>query len=117
MAKKDKQKQTKSSQKKKNPLIWIIGAVAVVVIIMAVTDTIPLGGSKAGKTKSFTVQGGETRPTLEPSIFSGMTRAAYASAKAYPQVLAQVYCYCYCDDPPFYHKSLLSCFVDKHGAN
>ncbi len=68
------------------------------------------------KKTSFNIKGGETRPVLNPAQFTGMTRAAYAAAARYPQVLDQVRCYCNCDEPPFYHKSLLSCFVETHGA-
>jgi hypothetical protein len=53
---------------------------------------------------------------LDPSQFTGQARAAYAAAKKYPEVMNQVFCYCYCNAPPFKHKTLLSCFTDKHGA-
>jgi hypothetical protein len=38
------------------------------------------------------------------------------AAARHPDVLDQLYCYCHCDRPPFLHKSLLSCFTDRHGA-
>ncbi len=110
-----KKKADKIGRKKQNTWMWIAGAAAVVVLILFVSGKIPTGKSEVKK-NSFTVQGGETRPVLDPSRFTGMTRSAYAAAKAYPQVLDQVYCYCYCDDPPFNHKSLLSCFAETHGA-
>jgi hypothetical protein len=117
MAKKGKNKKTKAPIKSgSNPVLWIIGAIAIVIVLLFVTGNIPFNGSGEKKGKSFTVQGGETRPVLDPSMFRGTIRSAYAAAKKYPEVLDQVYCYCYCDAPPFEHKSLLSCFVDKHGA-
>ncbi len=61
---------------------------------------------------------GETRPTLPPSSFSkdAVVAQAYQIAKDIPQVLDSLECYCYCDRPPFNHKSLLSCYVDEHAS-
>ncbi|RMG70902.1 MAG: hypothetical protein D6710_06665 [Nitrospirae bacterium] len=92
-------------------LIGIVLLAAALFIVFSGNDK-PVEAKKT----SFNIQGGETRPVLDPAQFSGMTRAAYAAAKRYPQVLDQVRCYCNCDEPPFYHKSLLSCFVETHGA-
>ena len=66
--------------------------------------------------KSFNLTEKETRPVLNPAMFTGQTRMAYAAAKKIPEVMNEVYCYCYCDEPPFNHKTLLSCFTEKHGA-
>ncbi len=111
MAKKDK----KSSENKgKSPLIWIVAGIAIVTVILAFSGRIPLG--KEEKSRSFLITEKETRPVLDPSLFTGMTRAAYAAAKQYPDAMNEVFCYCYCDEPPFNHKSLLSCFTDDHGA-
>ena len=54
-------------------------------------------------------------PTLEPSQFIGKTREAYKVAKQIPETLAQLPCYCHCDQG-FGHKSLHSCFEDDHAA-
>ena len=56
------------------------------------------------------------RPTLEPEQFTGPTREAYRVVKEIPQTIAQLPCYCYCDEG-FGHKSLHSCFEDDHGAH
>lgn len=56
------------------------------------------------------------RPTLDPEQFTGPTRAAYKAVKEIPQTIAQLPCYCYCDEG-FGHKSLHSCFEDDHGAH
>ncbi|HEX8494898.1 MAG TPA: CYCXC family (seleno)protein [Pyrinomonadaceae bacterium] len=56
------------------------------------------------------------RPTLDPEQFTGPTRAAYKAVKEIPQTIAQLPCYCYCDES-FGHKSLHSCFEDDHGAH
>lgn len=60
----------------------------------------------------------ETRnlgPTLAPSQFTGKAREAYKAAKAIPETLAQLPCYCHCDQS-FGHKSLHSCFEDNHAS-
>lgn len=55
-------------------------------------------------------------PTLAPEQFTGPTRAAYSAVKEIPQTIAQLPCYCHCDEG-FGHKSLHSCFEDDHGAH
>jgi len=60
--------------------------------------------------------GGETRPTLSPEYFFGKTAKAYKSAREIPHVLDQIYCYCHCQKN-FGHKSLLTCYTDRHGAD
>lgn len=55
-------------------------------------------------------------PTLNPEQFTGPTRAAYQAVKEIPQTIAQLPCYCHCDEG-FGHKSLHSCFEDEHGAH
>ena len=55
-------------------------------------------------------------PTLEPDKFSGVTREAYRAVKEIPVTIAQLPCYCHCDQG-FGHKSLYSCFEDDHAAH
>ncbi len=55
------------------------------------------------------------RPTLSPEKFSGKQRAAYQAVKAIPKTIAQLPCYCYCDEGHG-HKSLHSCYEDDHAA-
>jgi len=110
-------KKSKAPPGKKVPIVWVVVAVVIVAAVaMVVAGPFEKKGG-GGQSRSFLVRGGETRPVLNPSQFTGMTREAYAAAQAVPQVLDKLYCYCYCDDPPFNHKSLLSCFVEYHGAS
>lgn len=122
--KKSEPKKSKTSPKKKGSLaaLWITGAVALAFVGLVLFVMQP-SGDQGGETrslfspskgKSFSVEGGETRPLLSPSMFTGRAQAAYAAANNYPEVMDQVYCYCQCDNPPFNHKSLLSCFTDRH---
>lgn len=59
---------------------------------------------------------GTLPPTLPASNFFGKAREAYAVAKEIPQTLAQLPCYCHCDQS-FGHKSLHTCFVDDHASH
>ena len=55
-------------------------------------------------------------PTLDPDKFTGPTREAYRAVREIPVTIAQLPCYCYCDQG-FGHKSLYSCFEDDHAAH
>lgn len=90
----------------------------IIIVVIVFSGCLVFGSETIGKKgKSFQVTGGETRPVLDPSAYVGMTKMAYAAAKQFPKQLDQIYCYCNCDQPPFNHKSLLSCFVTDHGEN
>lgn len=54
--------------------------------------------------------------TLPPERFQGKTRDAYRAVAEIPQTIAQLPCYCYCDESVG-HKSLHSCFEDTHAAS
>ena len=57
----------------------------------------------------------ETRPTLSPAMFTGEVAETYQVAQEIPEVLDQLYCYCKCREN-FGHKSLLTCYVDRHAS-
>ena len=117
MGNKKKQKKPEVQKKGSSTTIIIVAAVAVIVIAaLAISGNLPFLSGDKETGKSFNLTGKETRPLLDPAMFTGQVRMAYAAAKKYPDVLNEVYCYCYCDQPPFNHKSLLSCFADRHGA-
>lgn len=52
---------------------------------------------------------------LSPSRFHGRASSGYASAKACPEVIDQLFCYCGCDLSEGHH-TLLDCFTSEHGA-
>src|SRR5688572_28894275 len=54
--------------------------------------------------------------TLPPAQFVGKTRTAYQVVAEIPKTIAQLPCYCHCDES-FGHKSLHTCFVDDHAAH
>ena len=111
MGKKSKGHKNGEPGKKNRPAPWIIAILVVVVAAFAISCS-----TEKETGKSFNLTGKETRPLLDPARFTGQTRMAYAAAAKYSEYLNEVYCYCYCDQPPFHHKTLLSCFTDKHGA-
>ncbi len=53
--------------------------------------------------------------TLNPEMFQGETRDAYLVAQSHPELLAQLDCYCGCEQHEG-HKNLLDCFRTNHGA-
>ncbi len=53
--------------------------------------------------------------TLNPYQFQGETRTAYEVAQKHPELLAQLDCYCGCEQHEG-HKNLLDCFRTNHGA-
>jgi Protein of unknown function with PCYCGC motif len=53
--------------------------------------------------------------TLNPDLFQGETHAAYLVAQQHPELLAQLDCYCGCEQHEG-HKNLLDCFRTNHGA-
>lgn len=55
-------------------------------------------------------------PTLDPEVFTGITRDAYRAVKQIPTTIAQLPCYCHCDEG-MGHKSLYSCFEDDHASH
>ncbi len=116
MGKKDQNKKGGSPDKKSGTLLWIAAAVAVIIAVLAISGNIPFKGNSGDTGKSFNLPGKETRPVLDPALFTGQTRFAYAAAQKYPEILNEVYCYCFCNEPPFHHKTLLSCFTEQHGA-
>ncbi|MGH7985750.1 MAG: CYCXC family (seleno)protein [Candidatus Binataceae bacterium] len=53
--------------------------------------------------------------TLNPNLFEGEAREAYQVAQAHPDLLAQLHCYCGCEQNEGM-KDLLDCFRTNHGA-
>src|SRR4051794_1857521 len=53
--------------------------------------------------------------TLDPELFQGEVHDAYLVAQKHPELLAQLDCYCGCEQHEG-HKNLLDCFRTNHGA-
>ncbi|UCH82310.1 MAG: hypothetical protein JSW20_06660 [Nitrospiraceae bacterium] len=111
-----KQKKSGARNKSSSTAMIVVSVAVIAIAALAISGNLPFLGDAKETGKSFNLTGKETRPVLDPAMFTGQTRLAYAAAQKYPDMLNEVYCYCYCDQQPFNHKSLLSCFVDRHGA-
>jgi len=53
--------------------------------------------------------------TLNPELFQGETHDAYLVAQKHPELLAQLDCYCGCEQHEG-HKNLLDCYRTNHAA-
>lgn len=53
--------------------------------------------------------------TLDPNQFTGEVRQAYLIAREHPELLAQLDCYCGCEQHEG-HQNLLDCYRTNHGA-
>ncbi len=63
----------------------------------------------------------ERRPTLDPDQFSKgydpEVKIGYEIARKYPATLDKIHCFCECaESPMFHHRTLLTCYTDKHAA-
>jgi hypothetical protein len=53
---------------------------------------------------------------LDPSNYYGGAAMGYAAAKAAPQVMNHLFCYCGCDATE-HHQHLIDCFTSTHGVD
>jgi hypothetical protein len=53
--------------------------------------------------------------TLDPEMFQGEVHDAYVAAQRHPELLAQLDCYCGCEQHEG-HKNLLDCYRTNHAA-
>jgi len=65
----------------------------------------------------------ERRPTLDPALFTDRriyepaVQPSYQAAREIPATIDRLHCFCECaESPQFHHKTLLTCFTDKHAA-
>ena len=109
-------------------------AVAGAVLLAAFAATLALGADKstAAARRKPTPSPGPTnscktcverRPILDGAQFSDKTiyepeaPAAYRTAGQIPATLDRLHCFCECaENPQLHHKTLLTCFTDRHAA-
>jgi hypothetical protein len=119
-----KQEQKRSSRSSKLPFviiaIVIIGVGGYLLYDKYSREEVPVVIQSEGpediQRKIETLKGHETRMTLMPALFTGKVAKAYQIARQYRDLLDVIYCYCYCERN-LGHKSLLTCYVDRHAAN
>jgi hypothetical protein len=85
----------------------IAGAVAIGLLIFMAAAVYELRAADSAATANSL--------TLDPNLFEGKTHQAYVVAQQHPDLLAQLHCYCGCEQHEG-HKSLLDCFRTNHGA-
>jgi hypothetical protein len=107
-------------KRKKRPLYIFLALVAGVASLitggyfLSQREKPPQASPERARLGKENIRRREDRPTLSPGRFTGKIREAYEIARAIPEVLDQLYCYCSCQS--IGHKSLLSCYVDDHAS-
>lgn len=130
MAKKKKKKTSKkrttkpkqtAPQPKKRSKYYLLAMIAGGVLVLSGAyflyqgDKPPTQSPQLTELKKENINLREKRPTLSPQSFNGKVRRAYEIARAIPEVLDRLYCYCRCRENSG-HKNLLSCYVDTHAS-
>lgn len=113
-----KPKAPESGKKSRIPVIALIAGSVLVIIGAYYLYQIKKPPSRSPQLAQVQKETGslrEKRQTLSPHGFTGKVRRAYEVARAIPEVLDRLYCYCRCREN-FGHKNLLSCFVDTHAS-
>lgn len=87
---------------------WIAGAIVTLFLLLAGAGLYQMRASADSPAVSNGI-------TLNPDNFQGETREAYLVAQRHPDLLAQLDCYCGCEQHEG-HKNLLDCFRTNHGA-
>jgi hypothetical protein len=107
-----------SKKKSKYPLLAIIAGGVLVLAgayFLYQGEKPPKQSPQLSELKTENINLREKRSTLSPQRFTGKVRSAYEVARAIPEVLDRLYCYCRCREN-FNHKNLLSCYVDTHAS-
>ncbi len=113
-----KQTAVESKKRSKYPLLALIAGGVLVLggaYFLYQGEKPPTRSPQLAEVKNENINLREKRSTLSPHKFTGNVRRAYEVARAIPQVLDRLYCYCRCREN-FGHKNLLSCYVDTHAS-
>ncbi len=115
-----RKRQKKSSHSTKNlPIIIIVVAVVLIggyFFYDKYSRVYPIDVKNITAANIDAIKGGESRPTLSPALFIGNVARTYKIAKENRELIDSLYCYCNCKKS-IGHKSLLTCFVDRHAVN
>lgn len=96
------------AKRRNNRMRWITAA-AIVGLLVSL-------GAGAWQMRAATADdGGGAGLTQDPELYRGDTRQAYIVAREHPELLAQLDCYCGCEQNEG-HKNLLDCYRTNHGA-
>lgn len=94
----------------KGPIALIAGIAIVAIVAVAMFGIYQIKAQGAASAAAAA-----TSLTLNPDLFTGETKEAYEVAEKHPDLLAQLHCYCGCEQHEGM-KSLLDCFRTNHGA-
>jgi hypothetical protein len=72
--------------------------------------------SQANAEKDKSKGAADRQEVLEPGRFFGMASFGYAAARAKPEIMEKLFCYCGCDLTDK-HQTLLDCFTSMHGVD
>jgi Protein of unknown function with PCYCGC motif len=87
---------------------WVIAAVVIGLLVIVGFGARQMRAAADATDSSASV-------TQNPALYHGETRQAYLVAREHPDLLAQLDCYCGCEQNEG-HKNLLDCFRTNHGA-
>ena len=88
---------------------WIIAAVVLGLMVIAGFGAWQVRATAGANSDAASL-------TQDPQLYEGDTRQAYVVARDHPELLAQLDCYCGCEQHEG-HKNLLDCFRTNHGAS
>jgi hypothetical protein len=92
---------------------WLIAAAAIgLLLVLGIGAWQMRASAEAGADSN---SGGDASLTQDPNLYQGDTKQAYVVARDHPELLAQLDCYCGCEQHEG-HKNLLDCFRTNHGA-
>jgi hypothetical protein len=94
----------------KNRTLWIIGAVVIGLVV-----SVGVGAWHLHAAANASGSDASVSLTQDPALYQGDARQAYLVAREHPELLAQLDCYCGCEEHEG-HKNLLDCFRTNHGA-
>jgi hypothetical protein len=90
---------------------WAIAAVVIGLLV-----TIGFGARQMRASADAIGSDAGASLTQDPELYRGDIRQAYIVAREHPELLAQLDCYCGCEQNEG-HKNLLDCFRTNHGAS
>jgi hypothetical protein len=82
---------------------------------LAVLTVAAAGALAAWRSAAKPAMAASASVTVDPAQFDGEAQKAYIVAREHPELLAQLDCYCGCEQHEG-HKNLLDCFRTRHGA-
>jgi len=94
----------------KNRTRWMIAIAALGILLLAGAGVWHMRAAA-----DASGSGASASLTQDPELYKGDTRQAYIVARDHPDLLAQLDCYCGCEQHEG-HKNLLDCFRTNHGA-